>query len=127
MKKTQAEIDKLELKNTRKSKSQAGNLRNGAWAAYLQQTSIHKQLAMACLKSPSATVHTLLQAWARYMHSEEHEREKARAKKNKPEDEEAVNEKNFQVDLKMKVHSLRHQLREMRRDNTAKNIQRNMS
>ena len=114
-------IEELEHEKTRRSKSKAGDLRNGAFAAYLAQTSVHKQLALACLKSASATVHTLLQAWTQYMRSPEHERERDRSQKNSPENEKAVNQKKGQVALKMHVHSLRHQLREMKRENAAKN------
>ena len=101
-------------------KQKAKDLRNGAFAAYLSQTCIHKQLATACLKSPSATVHTLLQAWTEYMDSPEHEKEKARSRRINPDDEETKNQKERQLELKMQVHSLRHQLREMNRKNTAK-------
>ena len=54
------------------------------------------------------------------MRSPEHEKEKARSQRINPEDEEAVNQKKNQVELNMQVHSLRHQLREMKRENTAK-------
>merc|ERR1712079_820113 len=87
------------------------------------QTLELRQLALACLKSPSATVHTLLQAWTQYMRSPEHERERDRSQKNSPENEKAVNQKKRQVALKMHVHSLRHQLREMKRENAAKTHQ----
>merc|ERR1712242_105917 len=86
---TRERIEALQAQNTRESKHKAGDLRNGAFAAYLVQTSIHKQLALACLKSPSATVHTLLQAWTQYMRAPEHEKEKARSQRINPEDEEA--------------------------------------
>ena len=86
-------IEALGIQNTRQSKHKAEDLRNSAFAAYLVQTSFHKQSALACLKSPSATVHTLLQAWTRYMRSPEHEKEKARSQRINPEDEEAVNQK----------------------------------
>ena len=45
---------------------------------------------------------------------------KAHSQRINPEDEEAVNQKKRQVELKMQVHSLRHQLREMKRENAAK-------
>ena len=54
------------------------------------------------------------------MRSPEHEKEKARSQRINQEDEEAVNQKKRQVELKMQVHSLRHQLREMKRENAAK-------
>ena len=54
------------------------------------------------------------------MQSPEHEKEKARARIIKPENEEAVNKKKRQMELKMQMNSLRHQLREMTRDNAAK-------
>ena len=58
---TRDKIQKLEEEDTKKSRADAKDSRNSAFAAYLRNTSIHKQLAMACLKSPSATVHTLLE------------------------------------------------------------------
>ena len=118
---TRYRIDTLEHEDTRRSKKAATRLRNGAFAAYLEQTSIHKQLALACIKCPSATVHTLLQAWIKYMRSPEHEKEKSRSRKINSDDEEAVNEKRRQVQLKLQVHSLRHQLRMMKRQNAVKN------
>ena len=90
---TRERIKALEDEHTRRSKKKAGDLRNGAFAAYLAQTCIHKQLALACLKSPSTTVHSLLQSWTQYMHSPEHEKEKARSRRINPEDQEAVNHK----------------------------------
>ena len=54
------------------------------------------------------------------MRSPEHQNEKARSQRINPEDEEALNQKRRQVELKMQVHSLRHQLREMKRENAAK-------
>ena len=51
------------------------------------------------------------------MQSPEHAKEAARAREINPEDKEAVKEKRRQEQLKMQVHSLRHQLREMKCDN----------
>ena len=51
------------------------------------------------------------------MRSPEHAKEKARSRPIKPEDEEAVNQKKREVELKMQVHSLKHQLRQMKREN----------
>ena len=118
---TRERIKSLQDQNSRKSKHKARDLRNGAFAAYLMQTAIHKQLALACLKSATATVHTLLQAWSEYMQSTEHEKEKQRSRLIKPEDEEGINEKKRQRELNIKVHALRQQNREMRKENTAKN------
>ena len=53
------------------------------------------------------------------MRSPEHGKEKARAQKIDPQDEETVKEKQQQVNLKIKVHSLRHQLRQMKRGNAS--------
>ena len=48
-------------------------------------------------------------------------KKKARSrKKNNPEDEEAVNQIKREVELKMQVHSLKHQLRQMKRENAHK-------
>ena len=51
------------------------------------------------------------------MRSPEHAKEKARSRTIKPEDEEAVNQKKREVELKMQVHSLQHQLRQVKREN----------
>ena len=110
---TRIKIEELQ-KGKKSDKDKANTCRHNAFNAYLQQTCIHKQLAMSCLKSPSATVDTLLHSWAKYMQSPEHDKEKKRAQKVDPANEEAVNEKNRQVELKMRVHSLRHQLRQVR-------------
>ena len=111
---TVEKIEAWEQEDTRKTKKQARDLRNGAWAAYLQQECIAKQLAMSFLKFPSATVHTLLMDWARYMNSDEHAREKARALKLDPGNAEAVREKERQLEVKRKLHSLKHQERQVR-------------
>ena len=73
-----------------------------------------KQLAMSFLKFPFAMVHTLLQGWVEYMKSPEHETEKARAQRLDTGDAKAVTEKQHQQELKMKVHSLRHQIRQIK-------------
>ena len=51
---TRDRIDALEDEDTRRGNKAARDLRNGAFGAYLQQTSIHKQLALACVKHPYA-------------------------------------------------------------------------
>ena len=66
---------------------------------------------MSFLKFPSATVHTLLQHWAEHMKSPEHAKEKERAQKRDSENAEAVREKERQLEVKKKVHILRHQIR----------------
>jgi hypothetical protein len=106
-------IEAWEEEGTRSSKQQARNLRNGAFAAYLQQECIAKQLAMSFLKFPSATVHTLLQHWGEYTRSPEHAKEKARALRLDPGNVEAVREKERQIEVKKKLHSLRHQKRQV--------------
>ena len=107
-------IEAWEEEGTRTSKKQAKSLRHGAFAAYLQQECIAKQLAMSFLRFPSATVHTLLQHWAEYMKSADHAKEKARAQTLDPGNAEAVREKEQQQKVKLKVHSLRHQIRQMK-------------
>ena len=59
-------------------------------------------------------VRTLLQEWAEYMRSPEHAQEKARALRLDPRNTEAVREKERQLKVKQKVHSLRHLMRQMR-------------
>ena len=69
---------------------------------------------MSFLKFPAARVHTLLQDWAKYMKSPEHEKEKVRAQRLDTGNAEAVLEKKRQGKLKMKLHRLRHQIRQMK-------------
>ena len=102
-----------EEENNRGSKK-TKDLRNGAWAAYLRKECIAKQLAMSFLKFPFAMVHTLLQGWVEYMKSPEHAAEKARAQKLDTGDAKAVTEKQHQQELNMKVHRLRHQMRQIK-------------
>ena len=66
-------------------------------------------------------VNTLLGWWANYLESPEYLRERARARRVDETNAEAVNEKQRQVQLKMKAHSLRHQVRQ------AKALQRDES
>ena len=77
-------------------------MRNGSFAVYLHDECISKQLAMSFLKFPLAQVKGLLQAWARYMKSPEHERERLRAAPVDPGNAAAVAEKERQVGLKKK-------------------------
>ena len=58
------QINAWKKEGTRETKRKANELRNGAFAAYLQQECIAKQLAMSFLKFPSTMVRTLLQEWA---------------------------------------------------------------
>ena len=57
-------------------------------------------------------VNTLLESWAQYLDAPQYLKEKARAQKLDEANAEAVNEKNRQLDLKMRVHRLRHQVRQ---------------
>ena len=57
-------------------------------------------------------VNTLLESWAEYLESSEYRDEKARAQKLDETNEEAVNEKRRQLELKMRAHQLRNQLRQ---------------
>ena len=64
------------------------------------------------LLHPAAIVNTLLESWAQYLESPQYLQEKTRAQKLNETNAEAVNEKHRQVQLKMKVHRLRHQVRQ---------------
>ena len=77
---TLGNIEAWEQEGTRSSNNEARGLRHGAFAAYLKQECIAKQLAMSFLKFPAAMVYTLLQDWAKYMRSPEHAKERSRAK-----------------------------------------------
>ena len=57
-------------------------------------------------------VDTLLESWAQYLASSQYQKEKARAQKLDEANAEAVNEKRCHLQLKMKVHRLRHQVRQ---------------
>jgi hypothetical protein len=94
--------------NTRESKKRARTLTNGAFKAFLQQDCMNTQLALALLKHPTAMVNTLLELWAQYMESDEYLKEKVRAQEA---DENNLAEKNRLLDLKIRVHRLRHQVR----------------
>ena len=113
--KTLKKINGWEKEGTRASKRDANKLRNGAFAVYLREECIAKQLAMSFLKFPSTRIHDLLYNWAQYMKSPEHMREKNRAERLDPDNAEAVREKERQIALKLKVHSLRHMVRQMKR------------
>ena len=57
-------------------------------------------------------VNTLLESWAEYLYSDEYLKEKARAQKLDETNAEAVNEKRRHLELKMRVHHLRHRVRQ---------------
>ena len=57
-------------------------------------------------------VDTLLESWAEYLESAEYRKEKARSQKLDKTNEEAMNEKRQNLKLKMRVHRLRHQVRQ---------------
>ena len=59
-------------------------------------------------------VRTLLQDWAEYMRSPEHAQEEARALRLTPGNTEALRERERQLKVKQKVHSLRHLIRQMK-------------
>ena len=108
------QINAWKKEGTRETKRKANELRNGAFAAYLQQECIAKQLAMSFLKFPSAMVDTLLEDWARHMKSDHHAKEKARAQKVDESNAQAVFERQQRLEVKKQVYSLRHQIRQMK-------------
>ena len=57
-------------------------------------------------------VKTLLESWAQYLESPQYLNEKGRAQKLDETNAEAVNEKRRHLQLKMRVHHLRHQVRQ---------------
>ena len=97
--------------NTRPSKKKARKLAYGAFGAFLQQERMNKQLAYALLKHPTAVVNTLLESWAQYLASPEYQRETRRAQKVDEANAHAVNKKRGQVQLKLRAHRLRDQIR----------------
>jgi hypothetical protein len=109
---TRQKIATLNEENTRASKKKARELLTGPFKAFLHQECRHPQLAIALLKHPTAMVNTLLESWAQYLESPQYLKEKARAQKPDETNAEAVNEKRRHLQLKMRVHHLRHQVRQ---------------
>ena len=72
---------------------------------------MNKQLAYALLKHPTAVVNTLLEWWAQYLASPEYQQEIRRAQKVDDANAHAVNKKRGQVQLKLRAHRLRGQIR----------------
>ena len=83
------EVDELRTQGTRQSKKQANTLVNGAWNTHLFHLYGRggKQLAIGFLKLPSTMVDTMLQQWQEYMNSPEYQKDRSRARKNRPQDE----------------------------------------
>ena len=119
---TREKIEAWQKQDTRASKQSARNLQNGAFKVFLHQECTNKQLAIAFLKHPAAMVNTLLEWWAQYLESPEYLQEKARAQKLDESNAEAVDGKNRQVQLKLKVHRLRHQVRQAKRLHRNQNL-----
>lgn len=109
---TVLKIEQFIEKNTRTSKKQAKDLKNGAFKVYCREDCISHQLAMIFLQHPATAIHILLAAWAKYMQSPEYAAEKARSGRVDEADALAVAEKERQVTLKLKVYRLRHKLRQ---------------
>ena len=119
---TRKQIAKWKKQNTRESKQNARKSAHGAFGASLQQECVDKQLAYASLKHPTAMVNTLLESWARYLASPQYQQETRRAQIVDETNARAVNKKRRQVQLKMRVHRLRRQIRRaeaMDRDQSA--------
>ena len=72
---------------------------------------MNKQLAYALLKHQAAAVNTLLESWAQYLASPEYQRESRRAQKVNGANVHVVNKKRGQVQLKLRAHRLRDQIR----------------
>ena len=87
-------------------------MRNGAFKAFLHQECMNVHLALALLEHPTATVNTLLDEYGKYLQSPQYQQEKARAQKLDENNADAVNEKGHLLQLKMRVHHLRHQVRQ---------------
>ena len=109
---TRQKIEGWLEQNTRESKKKARDLHHGAFQAYLQQECMNKQLALALLKHPKAMLNSLLEAWAQYLESPQYLQERERSRKQDESNQEAMEVKRRQVELKMKVHRLRHQVRQ---------------
>ena len=109
---TRQKIETWKIQDTRESKKSAQKLRNGAFKAFLHQECMNVQLALALLKHPTATVNTLLDSWARYLESPQYQQERARAQKVDKSNADAVNEQQYRLQLKLRVHRLRAQVRQ---------------
>ena len=105
-------VEKWRKENTRESKRKARDLVNGAWKTHLTGAygPSGRQLALAFLKCPPAMVDTLLSQWREYMDSSEYRKERDRASSDRNEEN-----KQSEVEAKVKVYSLRHQRRLCRR------------
>lgn len=68
---------------------------------------------MMFLRHPADRVDAILESWAAYMTDPAYEQEKQRSRKVDAADEQAVAEKQQQVELTLQVHRARHQLRQM--------------
>ena len=109
---TRDQIENWKRENTRASKRKANLLMNGAFKAFLHQECLNSTLCLALLKHPTAKVHTLLESWAAYVESPAYLNERKRARKVDGSNEELSNEKDRQLRPKMRVHKLRHLVRQ---------------
>ena len=103
-----------EARRSTEQKEGAEPGKKGAFGAFLRQECVNKQLAYALLKHPTAVVNTLLESWARYLASPQYQQETRRAQMVDKANAHAVNKKRRQVQLKLRVHRLRHQIRRAR-------------
>merc|ERR1712079_791133 len=108
---TRQQIATWKKQGARPSKKKARKLVLGAFGAFLQQECVNKQLAYALLKHPTAVVNTLLEWWVQYLASPEYQQEIRRAQKVDDANAHAVNKKSGQVQLKLRAHCLRRQIR----------------
>ncbi len=120
---TRAKVQAFQWTSSRSDKKKARELVNGAFKAYLHQECVGQPLAMAFLSHPPAKVDTLLAHWAHYMNSSEYEKQRRRSRKVIGDNAADVQEKEEQMQVKIKVHALRHQLAQMRSFDKKKHTQ----
>ena len=108
---TKDKILEWRKENTRSSKKQAREAIRNTWRNHLEQTCGSFQLAMLFLRYPPTAMHTLLQAHAEYMASPAHAAQVRQSRKQDERDEQAVEQKTRQVQLKCRMACMRAQRR----------------
>ena len=108
---TKDKILEWRKENTRSSKKQAREAIRKTWRNHVEETCGSFQLTMLFLRYPPTPMHTLLQAHAEYMASPAHSAQVRQSRKQDERDEQAVEQKTRQVELKCRMACMRAQRR----------------
>ena len=108
---TKDKILEWRKENTRSSKKQAREAIRKTWRNHVEETCGSFQLTMLFLRYPPTAMHTLLQAHAEYMASPAHSAQVRQSRKQDERDEQAVEQKTRQVELKCRMACMRAQRR----------------